>query len=1054
VISKILKHIDFDRANALLEGFNKSTGFVTAILDLDGNILSQSGWRQICTDFHRKNAVTASNCFVSDTVLGEKTNVEVKYLYYPCLNGLIDVRMPIIIRGEHIANLFSGQFFFEEPDIEFFKIQAKTYGFDEKTYLEALEKVPVVSKEEVEAAMDFLLYITQLIIEMTIDKIELLEINEAMRISEAALSESQNLLRQNNHDLLESQRIAHLGTWRLDLATNRVVWSEELYKMYGFDPALPPPPYTEHMKLFTHESWDRLSTALEHTQTSGIPYELELETVTEDGSNGWMWARGEAETDSEGNSISLWGAAQDITDQKKAEKVLIESEERYKHLFEYSGVGIGYYTPDGVVISYNKKAIQNLGGKLGDYIGKSIKELFPEEEADLYLARIEKAKLSDQPQEYEDYLVLNSRPIWFFTTVTRVINAAGEIIGVQFASLDISERKQTEGALLESQALLKAAFENSQAGIAIADAPDGKLRYVNKAGLLIRDKTEEEIVKDIDIHNYVDSWGILHFDGTPFAEDEVPLTKAVLYGETSSAEFIIRRDDLEDRYVLANAVPIKDINNNIKAGMVVFLDITERKQAEESIRKQNDLFASLLKILPVGVFMVDAVEGKPLVANDIGKSLLGRGILPDASEGNLSNVYKAYKRDTEEIYPTSEMPIVLGMKGISSHIDDMVVERPDGTRIRLEVFGSPVTDKEGKPWASLVTFLDITERKKSEVELNRVMKLNQRILDNLQDAYFQTDLSGKFTVVNPRAVQMYSYSSTNGLIGQPASNLYADPVELKRLIDALKSEGAVADFVTKGLRYDGTTFWVSMNVQFVKDDQDRIIGTEGLVRDISERTTMIREIEDQRDHLFASNVKLAHLLEQSVKSISKIGELRDAYTAGHQRRVQDLSCAIARQLGLSDNAIINLSYGALIHDIGKIYIPSEILNKPGKISNLEFQIIQTHVEHGYNVVKEIDFPDVIPDMVYQHHERLDGSGYPQGLSGGQIIIESRILAVSDVVEAMTSHRPYRPALGIDAALEEILKYSGQKYDPNVVDACIQLFKVKGFHFSDSIIDVS
>jgi putative nucleotidyltransferase with HDIG domain len=197
-----------------------------------------------------------------------------------------------------------------------------------------------------------------------------------------------------------------------------------------------------------------------------------------------------------------------------------------------------------------------------------------------------------------------------------------------------------------------------------------------------------------------------------------------------------------------------------------------------------------------------------------------------------------------------------------------------------------------------------------------------------------------------------------------------------------------------------------------------------------------------------SRVILEKRLQQSINTISRIGELRDVYTAGHQRRVKNLACAIAAEIGLSESAIVNLSYGALIHDIGKIYIASDILNKPGKISNLEYQILQTHSEHGYNVVKEVDFPDVIPAMIYQHHERLDGSGYPNGLSGDQILIESKILAVADVVEAMSSHRPYRAALGIDAALEEIESFKGEKFDVKVVENCIRLFREKGFRFED------
>jgi len=180
----ILDLIDFKKVDTLLEGFNKSTGFVTAILDLDGNVLSQSGWRQICTEFHRINPETSKKCTISDTVLSEKMDEGEHYHFYKCLNGLVDVAVPVVINGEHIANLFSGQFFFEEPDRMFFKKQAEKYGFDEEKYLEALDKVPIVSKERVKTAMDFLLNMTQLISETTFQKLEQLELNDAVLKSE------------------------------------------------------------------------------------------------------------------------------------------------------------------------------------------------------------------------------------------------------------------------------------------------------------------------------------------------------------------------------------------------------------------------------------------------------------------------------------------------------------------------------------------------------------------------------------------------------------------------------------------------------------------------------------------------------------------------------------------------------------------------------------------------------------------------------------------------------------------------------------------------------
>jgi PAS domain S-box-containing protein len=180
----ILDLIDFKQVDILLEGFNKATGFVTAILDLDGNVLSKSGWRQICTEFHRINPETSKKCTISDTALAGKMAEGEHYHYYECLNGLVDVAVPVVIRGEHIANLFSGQFFFEDPDRKFFQEQAERYGFDEKKYLEALDKVPVVSKERVKTAMDFLLNMTQLISETMFQKLEQMELHDAVLKSE------------------------------------------------------------------------------------------------------------------------------------------------------------------------------------------------------------------------------------------------------------------------------------------------------------------------------------------------------------------------------------------------------------------------------------------------------------------------------------------------------------------------------------------------------------------------------------------------------------------------------------------------------------------------------------------------------------------------------------------------------------------------------------------------------------------------------------------------------------------------------------------------------
>lgn len=179
-------------------------------------------------------------------------------------------------------------------------------------------------------------------------------------------------------------------------------------------------------------------------------------------------------------------------------------------------------------------------------------------------------------------------------------------------------------------------------------------------------------------------------------------------------------------------------------------------------------------------------------------------------------------------------------------------------------------------------------------------------------------------------------------------------------------------------------------------------------------------------------------IEGSVQALCRMVQMRDPYTATHQHRVADLAFALAREMGLSEVRQRGVQVAALLHDIGKIGVPSEILSKPGQLTECEFNIVQTHPRLSAEILSSIDFPWPVVTTAAQHHERLDGSGYPHGLVGEEIILEARILAVADVVEAMSSHRPYRPALGLDKALAEISKYRGVKYDSKVVDVCLKL----------------
>jgi len=201
---------------------------------------------------------------------------------------------------------------------------------------------------------------------------------------------------------------------------------------------------------------------------------------------------------------------------------------------------------------------------------------------------------------------------------------------------------------------------------------------------------------------------------------------------------------------------------------------------------------------------------------------------------------------------------------------------------------------------------------------------------------------------------------------------------------------------------------------------------------------------DQRaQELKTSYERIRLILEGTVLGMSKMVESRDPYTAGHQQQVSRIGCIIAGKMSLPENQTEAIRIAGSLHDIGKIAVPSEILTKPGRLSQLEMEMVKTHSQNAYDILKTIEFPYPIAQIILQHHERMDGSGYPQGLSGKDILLEARIIGVADVIEAMSAHRPYRPALGIEIAIEEIIKNRGTLYDPQVVDACLSIYHAEG-----------
>jgi PAS domain S-box-containing protein/putative nucleotidyltransferase with HDIG domain len=313
--------------------------------------------------------------------------------------------------------------------------------------------------------------------------------------------------------------------------------------------------------------------------------------------------------------------------------------------------------------------------------------------------------------------------------------------------------------------------------------------------------------------------------------------------------------------------------------------------------------------------------------------------------------------------------------------------------------------------------------------------LLQTIIDSIPTPIFYKDRNAVYQGCNA-AFEAYIGLAKATLIGKSVFDISPQQLAQKYFeMDSELLERAGSQTYESRVKYaDGSIHDVVFNKATFIDSAGKLAGIVGAVFDVSAQKQTELALKE-------TTAKLSHVLKQTVQAMSAITEMRDIYTAGHQQRVADLSSAIAAELNLSEQTIEAVKIAALLHDLGKISVPSEILTKPSKLSYHEFELVKSHAHLGYEILKSIDFPYPIAEIVRQHHERIDGSGYPRSLTGKDMLLEAKIIAVADVVEAISSHRPYRPALGIETALSEIKRLSGKEFDSDVVSACLNLFQM-------------
>jgi PAS domain S-box-containing protein len=577
---------------------------------------------------------------------------------------------------------------------------------------------------------------------------------------------------------------------------------------------------------------------------------------------------------------------------------------------------------------------------------------------------------------------------------------------------DITERKRLEDLLTESEERYRRLFETASDGIVLLEKREGKITNANSATEKMLGYNNKESIghklQDIGIELGMDDFqttmhtlnknGIINYDDVPV--------------KTKSGQHIDTDIYLVDRARLVQC--------NIR-------DITGRKKAEELLRESEETYRVLFEGSTYGILVTDIGTARFVDANLSICRMLGysRAELLQLSIANI------HPKDWQDHVVSEIEAQVQGGQPVSHAIPCL---RKDGTVFHADIVGAN-TIFHGRKCA--VGFLiDVTDRKRAEEDLKQSKGLLESVINSSQDLILVIDRDLRILMSNWKS-PIYA-GHTEFPIGSHCFKAFIQrdtPCEPCHALGVFNTgEPTLVEYYNQS-----TKLFKEVNAYPIFDNDKHVIMVAEHVRDITER-------KRGEEKLKAALQSLKNALSATIQVIVSSVESRDPYTAGHQVRSANLARAIATEMGLSQEKIEGIRTAGSIHDLGKLSVPAEILSKPTKLSEIEFSLIKEHARNGYEILKDVESSWPLAEIVYQHHERMDGSGYPRRLKGDGILIEARILAVADVMEAMTSHRPYRPSLGINAALDEIEKNKGVSYDKAVVDACLRLFREKGFKF--------
>jgi len=586
------------------------------------------------------------------------------------------------------------------------------------------------------------------------------------------------------------------------------------------------------------------------------------------------------------------------------------------------------------------------------------------------------------------------------------------------------ERKQAEQELAESEARFRTLAESSPLAIFVShnNKKHDEILLVNEACLkLFGASSPEELVGR-------SAMDLFHSDSRALVR------KSIRKATSRTVPFIeaqVVRLDGTSVDVDVSAAPLLD--QGFPATQVVLRDISERKQVEQERLRAEKFFRDTFEHADVGIVHVNSTDGTYLRVNPRLCDMLGY-----SREELLATTFATvtYPDDVKENVAAFQRMLAGEQSG---YVADTRYLRKDGSIVWVHLNVVSIRTEDGTPDYNLAVITDITERKMAEKALS---SSESRLKAMFEQAPVGIVLGespgGRIQEANARYLEITGWSEEEMVARGWEGITHPDDVQQELLVYSKMDAGEIDGF-TMAKRYvqpDDHVVWAILTVSTIKAPDLYLFMVEDITADKAAEELAVRQKE-----------RIERTLTSVIDIAGAIGEMRDPYTAGHQRRVVELAMRMAQDLGMSDLEVADVRVAGLLHDIGKAAVPTELLGKPGLISPVELELIKAHAEAGYRIAVSANLEEPIPELIYQHHERCDGSGYPRGLVGDQILSGAKVLAVADVVEAMMSHRPYRPALGIDPALAEIERGAGRLYDAEVSRVCVALFRGGHFEFS-------